>query len=164
MRRWYLGLALALALVPAGLTAQQDRDDRGMRMGMRGGMGMMGNPADMVLRMQSQLALTPDQLEKLGKIRDKFDKENAEDLGKARKEMEEARAKYGQPPYSDETRQKMQHERQEAQKKYAKLFDNERKAREETMEVLTPEQRDRLRDTMRQRMGRMAPGTRGDSR
>lgn len=164
MRKMNLALALALglALVPAAVSAQ-DRDDRGpgMRgMGMRGGM-MMGNPADMILRFQSELNLTPDQLKKLGKLRDDFNHTNSEDLAKARKEMDEARAKYGEPPYSPEVQSKMREERQEAQKKYSKLFENGRKAREEAMEVLSADQRTRLEELMRARRGMgMRPGMR----
>ena len=147
MRKVYLGMVvLALAALPAAASAQQNMPPRrAMREGMGMGM-MMGNPADMLLRRQAELKLTPDQMEKLGKIRDRFQKENAEDLARARKEMDEMRARYGAPPYSAEVREKMQKERAEARQKYAKLFENARKAREESMEVLTPEQRTQLRE------------------
>ncbi len=159
MRKLYLGMMLtALVALPALASAQetprQERREE-MREGMRGGMamGMMGNPAEMILRRQADLHLTPDQLKKLGEIRDHFAHENAEDLAKAQKEWDEMRAKYGAPPYSDETREKMRHDREEAQTKYAKLFENSRKAREEAMEVLSADQRAQLREEMRARMG-----------
>lgn len=159
MRKVYLGMmVMALVALPALASAQETpRQERreearaGMRMGM-GGM-MFANPAEMILRRQADLHLTPEQLEKLGKIRDHFAHENAEDLAKAQKEWDEMRAKFGAPPYSDETREKMRHDREEAQKKYAKLFENSRKAREEAMEVLSADQKTQLREEMRGRMG-----------
>jgi len=155
MRKLYFGMmVMALVALPALASAQEtprQEHREGMRMGM-GGM-MFANPAEMILHQQAALNLTPEQLEKLGKIRDHFAHENAEDLAKARKEWEEMRARYGAPPYSDETREKMRHDREEAQKKYARLFENSRKAREEAMEVLSADQQARLREEMRGRIG-----------
>lgn len=154
MRKLYMGMVvLALAALPATLAAQENAPPhRAMRGEMRMGM-MFANPAEVVLRHQSDLNLTPDQLEKLGRIRDHFRQENAEQLGKAQKDWDEIAAKYGSPPYSAETREKVMHERQEAHKKYAKLFENQRKAREEAMEVLSADQRTRLMADMRMRTG-----------
>lgn len=156
MRKMNLALALVLglALVPLAASAQEpDQRGMGMRgMGMRGAM-MMANPADIVLRFQAELNLTPDQLKKLGKIRDDFNHDNAEDLAKAHKEMDEARAKYGEPPYSPEVREKLRDAHADAQKRYGKLFENGRKAREEAMEVLSADQRTRLEELMRDRRG-----------
>ena len=156
MRKLYFGMmVMALVAVPALASAQETpRQER--REEMRGGMMMMGpygNPAEMILRQQAALNLTPDQLKRLGEIRDHFAHENAEDLGKAQKEWDEMRAKYGAPPYSDETREKMRHDREEVQKKYAKLFENSRKAREDALAVLSSDQQARLREEMRSRMG-----------
>ncbi len=154
MRKLYLGMVmLALVALPAAVSAQQPAPRHAMRGEMR--MGMFMNPAAMILRHQSDLNLTPDQLEKLGKIRDHFRDENREDLAKAQKEWDEIAAKYGQPPYSDETREKVMKEHQEARKHFTKLFDNERKARKEAMEVLNADQRARLTAEMRDRMGGM---------
>ncbi len=154
MRKLYLGMVvLALAALPAAVSAQQYSPPRpGMRGEMRMGM-MFANPAEMILRHQSELNLTPDQLEKLGRIRDHYREENGEQLAKAQKDWDEIATKYGPPPYSDETREKVMHERQEAHKKYAKVFENQRKAREEAMEVLSADQRSRLMEEMRERTG-----------
>ncbi len=154
MRKLYLGMVvLALAALPAAVSAQQPAPRRAMRLEMRG--MMFGNPAEMILRHQAQLNLSPDQLEKLGKIRDHFREENGEQLAKAQKEWDEIAAKYGQPPYSAETQEKVDHDRAEARKHYAKLFENSRKSREEAMEVLSSSQREQLRADMRARMGDM---------
>lgn len=150
MRKLYLGMVvLALAALPAAVSAQQPAPRRAMRMGMRG--MMFANPAEMILRHQADLNLTPDQMEKLGRIRDHFRAENGEQLGKAQKEWDEIAAKYGSPPYSAETQEKVDHDRAEARKHYAKLFENSRKSREEAMEVLSSSQRDRLMADMRER-------------
>ena len=158
MRKLYLGaVILALAALPAAASAQQNAPERrGMRDEM--GMGMMADPADMLLRRQAELKLTPDQMEKLGRLRDRFQKENAEDLARARKDMNELRARYGAPPYSPEVQEKVRSEHMEARKKYAKLFENARKSREEAMEVLTPEQRAELREMRGPGMMGRGPG------
>ena len=150
MRSRYLAVALALALVPAAASAQQDQG-AGMRARWNGrGMGMgWGNPAEMVLRHQADLNLTPGQLEKLGKIRDKFQHENRESLAAAEKEREEMIKKYGPGPYSDEQREQMRKDRSERRGDFAKLAENRRKAMDEIRDVLTPDQRSRLMAEMR---------------
>ncbi len=152
MRKLYLGMVvLALAALPAAVSAQQYAPPRHAMRGEMRGM-MFANPAEMILRHQSQLNLSPDQMEKLGKIRDHFREENGEQLAKAQKEWDEIATKYGQPPYSAETQEKVDHERAEARKHYAKLFENSRKSREEAMEVLSSSQREQLMADMRGRM------------
>ncbi len=144
MRRWYLALALALAFVPAAASAQQDQGP-GMRARYGRGMGYgWGNPAEMVLRHQADLNLTPNQLERIGKIRDKFQHENREALAGAEKERAEIIKKYGPGPYTDEQREDMRKDRAERRGDFAKLADNRRKAMDEIREVLTPDQRTRL--------------------
>ncbi len=152
MRKLYLGMAMAaLVALPTLASAQQEAPRAERREEMRAEMGamMFANPAEILLRHQAELRLSPDQLEKLGQIRDHFAHENAEDLAKAQKEWDEIVAKYGQPPYSEETRNAMSHDREEAHKKYSKLFDNEEKARGEAWEVLTPEQRETVSAQLR---------------
>ncbi len=163
MRSRYLVLALALALVPAAASAQQDQG-MGMRARWNGrGMGMgWGNPAEMVLRHQADLNLTPSQLEKLGKIRDKFQHENREALASAEKERAEMIKKYGPGPYTDEQREQMRKDRGERRADFAKLSENRRKAMGEIREVLTPDQQSRLMAEMRtereRNENREAPG------
>lgn len=159
MRKLNLGIiALALALVPVALSAQET--GRPDSLGMGGGMGMMGNPASMVLRHQAELGLTPGQLEKLGKIRDKFEHENGEALKDMSKQREEMVKKYGSGPYTDEQRQKMRAERAEHGGQYQKLAENSRKAREEIRKLLTPEQFTKLQQY--NQMGRRPGGAAGD--
>ncbi len=160
MRRWYLALALALAFVPAAASAQQDQGP-GMRARYGRGMGY-GNPAEMVLRHSNELNLTPNQLERIGKIRDKFQHENREALAAAEKERAEMIKKYGAGPYTDEQRDQMSKDRGERRADFAKLSDNRRKAMEEIREVLTPEQRERLMADMRNERGRMGDRDRDD--
>jgi len=152
MRSRYLALALALALVPAAASAQQDQG-AGMRARWNGhGMGMgMGwdDPAEMVLRHQANLNLTPDQLEKLGKIRDRYHHENREALAAAEKERAEMIRKYGPGPYTDEQREQMRKDWGEWQAHFAKLSEHRREAMHEIREVLTPDQRSRLMAVMR---------------
>ncbi len=150
MRRWYLALALALALVPAAASAQQDQGP-GMRARWNGrGMGYAwSNPADAVLRHQADLNLTPNQLERIGKIRDKFTHDNRDALAAAEKERAEMIKKYGPGPYTDEQREDMRKDRSERREDFAKLADNRRKAMDEIREVLSPDQRTRLMADMR---------------
>ncbi len=156
MRSRYLVLALALALVPAAVSAQDRDQDQGMhaRWSGRGGMGY-GNPAEMVLRHSNELNLTPNQLERIGKIRDRFQHENREALAAAEQERAEMIKKYGPGPYTDEQREQMSKDRGERRADFAKLGDNRRKAMEEIREVLTPEQRERLMADMRNERGRV---------
>lgn len=146
MQRWYLGLALALALVPAAVSAQQEPMHA-----RRGGMWMggWGNPAAMVLQHQADLNLTPSQLQKLGKIRDKFQHENGEALAKADKERAEMVRKYGNGPYTEDQREAIRKDRGEMRGDFQNLAKNRRKAMEEIREVLTPDQRSRLMADMR---------------
>ncbi len=150
MRKWYFALALALALVPAAASAQQDQEP-GMRARWNGrGMGFAwSNPADVVLRHQADLNLSPNQLERIGKIRDKFVHDNRNALAAAEKERAEIIKKYGPGPYSDEQMDQMRKDRAERREDFAKLADNRRKAMEEIREVLTPDQRTRLMADMR---------------
>jgi Spy/CpxP family protein refolding chaperone len=162
MRKLHLGMiVLALALVPAALSAQETGrpTGQGMGRGMGGGMGM-GNPASLVLRHQAELGLTPDQLEKLGKIRDKFDHENGEALKAMAKERDEMVKKYGPGPYTDEQQEKMRAERAEHRGQYQKLGENSRNAREDIRKLLTPEQFTKLQQYMQ--MGRRPGGAAGD--
>ena len=152
MRKLYLSVVvLALAALPAAAAAQQNMPPRrAFRREMA--MGMLANPASRILDDQSNLNLTSDQMEKLAHIRDHFRDENREDLSKAEKDWRQITAKYGRPPYSPETQEKVRHERQEMRKHYAKLFDNETKARHEAMEVLSASQRERFMTDSRGRM------------
>lgn len=163
MRKWIMAAALALVLVPAAALAQENgrmngQMAPGMYMGRGMGMGMnmaMMNPAAMVLSHQAELSLTPAQLEKLGKIRDEFQKENAEALAKIQKEHEEIVKKYGEGPYTAEQRAKMQDERGDIREARAQLMKNRREAMEDVRDVLTPAQQTRLQEVMRAQMGRM---------
>lgn len=158
MHRWIMAAALALALVPAAAMAQENGQMApGMRMGgMRMRMGMsMRNPAEFVLTHQRDLNLTPDQLKKIGQIRDKFQHENGEALSQMEKERAEMVKKYGEGPYTEDQREAMQKDMGEHREQLAKLMENRRKAMDEIRETLSPSQQTAMQQIMRNEMDRM---------
>lgn len=158
MRKWMIAAALSLALMPAAAMAQENGRMNGqMAPGMRmGGMGMMSmhNPAEFVLNHQKDLNLTPDQLKKIGKIRDEFQHENGEALSKMDKDREEMIKKYGPGPYTEDQREAMRKDMGEHREQYAKLFENRRKAMDEIRETLSPSQQTAMQQVMRNEAGR----------
>ncbi len=158
MHRWLMTAALALLLVPAAALAQENGQMApGMRMGgMRMRMGMsMRNPAEFVLNHQRELNLTPDQLKKIGQIRDNFQHENGEALSRLEKERAEMVKKYGPGPYTEDQREAMRKDMGEHNEQFSKLMENRRKAMDEIRETLSPSQQTAMRDIMRNESERM---------
>ncbi len=159
MRKWGMLVALALVLMPVAAVAQQPAPGMGYGYGygmmMGRGYAAMRNPAEFVLNHQRDLNLTPDQLKKIGQIRDHYMHENAEALSKVDEERAEIIRKYGEGPYTEDQRESIQKDFQERHKDFAQLMDNRRKAMDEIRETLSPSQQSAMRQIMRNEMGRM---------
>jgi hypothetical protein len=172
--QWKLTLALAAFAAATGspLMAQnpdgaaQEQAGRGRR---------MGNPAEWVLSQRDHLQLTPDQVQRLEQIRDKYKardqpltdqlRADAGDMAAQRDSM--ARLSPDQRRQAFEQRrarrQAFLEAHPEAAKAMKQLREDRRAARKEIRGVLTQAQRDQVRESMADRRDRGRRGRDRDS-
>ncbi|MBX6366128.1 MAG: Spy/CpxP family protein refolding chaperone [Gemmatimonadetes bacterium] len=130
-------LALGLLALPAAVSAQRPGGPGG-----RGMMMMRGDPVAMILEHKADLGLTDEQVTKLQDVQKRLEEQNKPLREQMQKEMNGASFR----DLTDEQREKLR-------PVFEGLRENSRKAMDEAREILTPEQRDKMRDLMPMRRG-----------